>query len=954
MNKYIFDFKNNALNKENGFKVFYTNADSLLNKRSEMELLVAEIKPNIIAVTEVIAKNQQSFEPSEYTLKGYTMFVNKNPKLGTIIYMKDELNAVENSTLSNSNFEEAIFCNFVANNGERVLVGCVYRSPSSGDENFENLTKLLKDEELTKFDKICIMGDFNLPFINWEGSNTNTRAVTFVECLRDSFLEQMVKLPTRRRSNNRPTLDDLILVNDEKLISDITHFNPLGKSDHDLLIFNLYVESNNKKDNVTVKFDLFRGDYDQMRSDLKLISWDEMINLDVEHQWNFLKDKIKSCMNKNIPKIDKSNKSKKKPKWFNGQVKKSVRKKYLLYMRYLRSDASRDYHKYIEQRNKCNRDIKRAKREYERKISHECKENPKKFWQYVQEKTKCVSGISPLDKGDGNLAFDSKEKADILNRFFSSVFTHENVDNVPDLEPGSRSDHTFLSDVVITEEAVRKKLQQLNPSKAQGPDGIPPKVLKEVSTEIAKPITLLFNTSISQGIVPNDWNTAEVVAIFKKGTRSDPGNYRPVSLTCVLCKMLESFIRDAIVSHMTDLNLYSPCQHGFRRNRSCVTNLLEVMETITDHLDDGSPVDMLYLDFRKAFDAVPHQRLLTKLKSYGVTDNVFNWVKDFLSNRTQCVRVDNAYSDRADVLSGIPQGSILGPVLFTIFINDIADVVSSGCRIFADDTKVYNKCCNSDVIQNDILNLQEWTNTWNLYFNVAKCKVLHIGQNNPNKEYTMNNNNGSAIIDSCENEKDLGVTFDCKLTFDAHVQNVIKKANRILGIIRRTFTFMDVDTFLRLYKTMVRPHLEYANAVWAPHLKRLSQDIERVQRRATKLLPVCKNMSYLERLEFLNLFSLKYRRFRGDCIQTFKIINKIDDLNFNDFYSNNIGITRNADFKLNVLRCNKDVKKYSFSHRSTKYWNSLSILTKRAKTVDAFKRLLDIDDKELCGCFDHD
>ena len=268
--------------------------------------------------------------------------------------------------------------------------------------------------------------------------------------------------------------------------------------------------------------------------------------------------------------------------------------------------------------------------------------------------------------------------------------------------------------------------------------------------------------------------------------------------------------------------------------------------------------------------------------------------------------------------------------------------------------QVYNKCNLGDQIQNDIYRLQNWTATWDLHFNVAKCKVLHIGSNNPNNRYVMVNDKGQSVIDSCVNEKDLGVIFDCNLSFDAHIQSVIGKANRILGIIKRTFTFMDADTFLRLYKTMVRPHLEYANAVWAPHLKRQSRDIERVQRRATKLLPACRNLSYEDRLIYLNLFSLKYRRFRGDCIQCFKIINGIDDLNFNDFYDLNTGVTRNADFKLSVKRCNKDIKKFSFSHRTVKYWNSLSVKTRQAKTVDAFKRLLDVDQDKLMGLYDHD
>ena len=416
--------------------------------------------------------------------------------------MKDNLNAIENKILNDSSFEEATFCSFISDEGEKVLVGCIYRSPNSSEENFNNLIKLFDDDEISKFDKLLLMGDFNLPNVNWQGHNSSKREVSFVECLRDLFLEQVTKNPTRRRGNQKPTLDDLILVNDENLVSDISHFNPLGKSDHDVLVFKLYINIKVIENSTNEKFDIFRGNFDQMRKDMLSKDWSELEDLDVEDGWSLLKESITNCMNQNIPKIDPNKKVKSKPKWFNGVVKKSVKKKYLLYKRYLQSDASIDYHKYIEQRNICNRVIKRAKREYERKISQNCKENPKTFWQYVRSKSKCVSGISPLDKGDGNLAFDDKDKADILNKFFSGVFTRENTDNVPELEPGCRSNYTFLADIVISEEAVKKKLLNLNPYKAQGPDGIPNKVLKELSNELSKPIATLFNKSIQSGTVP--------------------------------------------------------------------------------------------------------------------------------------------------------------------------------------------------------------------------------------------------------------------------------------------------------------------------------------------------------------------------------------------------------------------------------------------------------------------
>ena len=243
-----------------------------------------------------------------------------------------------------------------------------------------------------------------------------------------------------------------------------------------------------------------------------------------------------------------------------------------------------------------------------------------------------------------------------------------------------------------------------------------------------------------------------------------------------------------------------------------------------------------------------------------------------------------AQSNEAPVLSGIPQGSVLGPILFTLFINDLPDSVTSLCKIFADDTKLYNLSTSHHIMQDDINNLIKWSNRWLLHFNADKCKVMHFGCKNLSHEYTMDINNRNMPISKCVHEKDLGVIFDNRLKFDEHIQAAISKANKMLGIIRRAFAFMDKEIFLHLYKSLVRPHLEYGNSIWCPHLKRQSSAIEKVQRRATKMITVYKNLTYKERLAILKLPSLKYRRLRGDLIQTYKIISGIDNISPQHFF----------------------------------------------------------------------
>ena len=416
---------------------------------------------------------------------------------------------------------------------------------------------------------------------------------------------------------------------------------------------------------------------------------------------------------------------------------RKIKKKHKLFKRYLNTKSGRDYERYIQIRNECTKMIKKARKTYEKEIAKSCKDNPKKFWRYVQERLKSKTGIGTLRKEDGSMASDDADKAEVLNKFFSSVYTREDMNNMPNLTECFYSQGQSTSDIRATKEAVQQKLKDLKPDKAQGPDTIPPRVLREVCEEISEPVCRLFNESLETGVIPQDWKTAEVTAIHKKGSKLDPGNYRPVSLTCVLCKVLESIVRDSIVSHFKDFNLYAECQHGFRKHRSCVTQLLETMERITYYFDEGEPIDVIYLDFRKAFDSVPHERLLTKMNAYGICGNILKWTRNFLQGRTQKVRVGDKFSDSAEVLSGIPQGSILGPILFTIFINDMPSSLESMCYIFADDTKILNSCQNRDAIQRDIKNLEEWSDKWNLFFNVSKCHVLHMGNNNPGTDYEM-------------------------------------------------------------------------------------------------------------------------------------------------------------------------------------------------------------------------
>ena len=348
----------------------------------------------------------------------------------------------------------------------------------------------------------------------------------------------------------------------------------------------------------------------------------------------------------------------------------------------------------------------------------------------------------------------------------------------------------------------------MSPDKSPRPDKMHPRVLKECSAELAQPLYIIFRKSLDSGVLPSDWKTATVTPIFKKGSKTKPGNYRPVSLTCIPCKIMETIVKDKLLKHIEQYNALSERQHGFMKGKSCLSNLLETFEEITANLDQGNAIDIILLDYAKAFDSVPHMRLLSKLKAYGCDGNILDWIAQFLTGRTQTVTVRNSSSSSANVVSGVPQGSVLGPLLFILYINDLPHHVSSSLQMFADDTKIFTTVNNLEdltKLQADIQKLQEWSEKWLLRSNADKCKTMHMGFNNPMGEYTMN----GITLQDISQEKDLGVYITDNNKPSVQCTKAAQKAMNSLRVIKRTFKYINRESFAILYTTYIRPHLEF-------------------------------------------------------------------------------------------------------------------------------------------------
>jgi ribonuclease P/MRP protein subunit RPP40 len=326
---------------------------------------------------------------------------------------------------------------------------------------------------------------------------------------------------------------------------------------------------------------------------------------------------------------------------------------------------------------------------------------------------------------------------------------------------------------------------------------------------------------------------------------------------------MESMIKEKLSLFLDENRVLSSTQHGFTTGRSCLTNLLESLEMWTKALDDGYGLDIVYLDYRKAFDSVPHKRLIEKLKTCGISGNLLRWIENFLTSRTMRVGIRGTFSQLINVLSGVPQGSVLGPVLFLLFVNDLPTwIKDSIIKMFADDTKLWNRIgmeSDSSTLQANINRLGDWSQKWLLTFNPAKCKVMHVGHALQTKYY-MNDGSTTTELAPVTAEKDLGVNFTRDLKSSTQCRNSAAKARRIIGMVHRHFRRLGKQDFLLIYKSYIRPHLEYSIQAWSPHLRKDIDTLETVQKAATNLVPELRRYDYETRLEKLGITTLEKRR----------------------------------------------------------------------------------------------
>ena len=853
---------------------------------------------------------------------------------GLLVFSKEKLDILAYDKTNDFNQ----YVNFkISTSNSYVNIVLIYRPPNCNVDNCDKLNNLVKNAP----SNTIFIGDFNFPKIDWTNliCENDNKSIDFLNVCIDNNFTQYVDFPTHSRNN----ILDLVLCNADSITS-IDNLGPLGNSDHVMLMINTNYFM--KKDcNDYIRYDWNKANYRQMENELDNIDWNSEITDNIHNGWKLFKDSIHKVIDRHVPKTLCKGDSK-KPIWMNPYISRLRNRKCRLYKKMKLNNSELNITNYKEVAKELKNAIRRAKRKVEVKISRQSgNAGRKKFSSYVKSKMSTKTGIGPLVDENKNIISDNKGMADLLNDYFCSVFIKDGVrQGGPQLDQMNVNEQ--LEDFDITVNDVSKKIDELKPGKAPGPDGISTTILKKLKNSVVVPLQKIFQLSLQTGEIPLDWKLAKVVPIFKKGARGKPENQRPVSLTSAVCKLQEGIIREKITDHLVTNELLNQTQHGFMKNKSCQTNLIEFLDYISQVFDEGDAIDVVYLDFSKAFDKISHSKLLLKLQAHGITGRVKSWIENWLTGRKQYVSVNGAMSDEKPVTSGVPQGSVLGPLLFVIFINDLDEAAKKLdiLRKFADDTKGGKKVLSqkdADDFQDSLNSLIKWSKDWSMDFNIKKCKIMPFGRRNQNFKYHMN----GVQLSQVDCERDIGVCVKSNLKPTQHCKESAGRARTVLGQISRCFHYRDKVVFLRLYTQFVRPHLEFSSSVWSPWLISDIDMLENVQKKAVNMISGLSARDYTGKLKELDLWSLKKRRIMFDMIQVYKIANKIGNVNCSlKFYRDRdvIVSTRNQSDPLNLVknRPNLDIRKNFFCDRVVDTWNKLPGDIQHSDSVQIFNRSL--------------
>ena len=768
-----------------------------------------------------------------------------------------------------------------------------------------------------------VVGDFNFPFLKFQEdgnfvdqkcnkcigeyicshtSSEKRQAQMLLDFSNEFFMDQYIRKPTRNRN-----ILDLCFTNDHFLIHNYQTIVNSKLSDHFTIRINLNYENvtkptSKKKVNHSQtkipEYDLRGGDEeDWMRLNLLLdkVDWSNVMkNLSPEDSLS----EFLNILERNVSQVFKKHKDFEEEKVIHPEgrfrsgnkiprnIRNMMRNKAKISKSILRTKsvkkflALKDKLEMIEANLQKSYQDRRSKQE--NKAIGNMKKDPRSFFSYAKRFSKTNSEVGPFFNKDGDPILESEAIVDMLRNQYESVFSSPKkeyqIDDPANFFSENNAD-TQLDNIIFDWKDIVEVIDNLSANAAAGPDGVPAILLKKCKHSIKDGLEEMFKIFLRDGNLPKLLKQAMVIPVHKGGSRGLPANFRPVSLTSHIMKTFERIIRKILVCHLEINNKLNPNQHGFRSRRSCLSQLLEHQDRILSILEEGHNIDSIYLDFSKAFDKVDPGILCHKLRELGISGKLGILLHNFLSDREQVILANGVKSNTSKVRSGVPQGTVLGPVLFLVLINDIDESLNSSSSfvsIFADDTRISKEVqSESDVetLQKDLEQLYDWQKKNNMEFNSKKFEVLRYGKDEDLKQSTCYfTPNLDDIIDEKESLRDLGIMMSNDASFSIHVESVCSKVKQKSAWILRTFNCRKSWFLKFMWKTLVQGHVDYCSQLYFPYKQSDMEKIENLQKIYTRKFPEMKNEDYWQRLKSLKMFSQERRMERYRCIYLWKIM----------------------------------------------------------------------------------
>ena len=958
---YIWEEFKKIRNKPKSFNILHSNVNGFETHLEEIQIFLANsIEFSAICISETSLQGSDTFTEdiklSTYMDPFYTN--SKTSKGGVAIFINEDYNVIEREDLKSDNIEfEAVWIEIKIKKSKNIILGCTYRHPHN--TNIDDFTTYMTTclEILNKENKeIYISGDFNIDLLKYD---TNKKYQEFYDQMTTSGVLPQILQPTRITESSSTIIDNIYTNN---LSNDITSGNVLIQISDHLLQFSCI-----NKVISTDKTPYYKRNYSKFNEqsfldDLSIQNWHNQ--QDANTMFNDFAWRLESCINRHAPvkKLNKKELNFNLKPWITPNIIKKINHRNKLFLKRKKKPDDIDlkviYNKF---RNSVARDIKKSKKYYYSNYFEECKTNMKKTWRGIKELIN-TSNKNPMKvnelKVNNKLISDNLALANTFNNFFVNVGSEVNK-SIPDTNvcPSTYLKNKVESNFLINKTSnaeVMTIILKLDDNKSSGPDDIPIKLLKIAAPIIVPRLVSIINTSFISGIFPDRLKLAKVIPIFKAGSKLDVNNYRPISLLSVFSKIIEKIMHSRLYSFFETNNVFYSSQFGFQKHKSTQHSLIEIVEKIRSCIESNKYGCGIFIDLKKAFDTVNHTILLQKLEHYGIRDTSLEWFSTYLKNRTQFVSCNNTSSCIKSISCGVPQGSVLGPLLFLIYINDLPNVSKKfNFYLFADDTNLFYQSDNLDELQKtvnkELKNIVVWLNANRLALNVSKTNfVIFSAVNKPLKPVTILIN--KKAIEEKEYVKYLGVLIDCKLSFKQHITAVSKKIARTIGLMYKLRHFVTQDILIMLYYSLIYPFLIYATPIWGNTNITLINMIYVLQKKFVRIItfnrtvytydgPPIHSIPLFKELKILTIFDL----FKVEIIKfVYDSINNNNPNQFNDYFTypiNHYNTSRNRLNKLNVPQ----VRTTTYGLKSIKYsgaliWNDIPLLIR--STITSRKNML--------------